>query len=170
MNKSKMKSSFGSNAVSFLLCIVGGLLIAFLIHLIPLYEYTVRGTSMFPSYEDGDIVTTIPIDKNVAIERFDVVIISPTPLSPKLIKRVVALPKETIQIDSFGRIIVNDFELSEEYIYTRGLITPFTSQSTNEITLSDDEYFAIGDNTGESNDSRAFGPIKLNQITAIVKN
>ena len=36
------------------------------------------------------------------------------------------------------------------------------------ITLTDDEYFCLGDNRNNSMDSRVFGPVKKSQISLVI--
>ncbi len=66
------------------------------------------------------------------------------------IKRIIALPGEKIQIKN-GRIFINGEVLTdlpfEDLIMTEGL-------AVDEITLGEDEYFLMGDNCNNSEDSR----------------
>lgn len=66
------------------------------------------------------------------------------------IKRIVGLPGEKLQIKD-GRIYINGEVLSdlpfEDLIMTEGL-------ALDEMTLGDEEYFVIGDNCNNSEDSR----------------
>ncbi|MBR1860992.1 MAG: signal peptidase I [Lachnospiraceae bacterium] len=75
-------------------------------------------------------------------------------------KRVVACPGDTVQIKN-GRLYVNG-ELSEyieSYISDPGI-------AENELTLENNEYFLMGDNPSESEDSRSsgIGPVLLTDI------
>jgi signal peptidase I len=73
-----------------------------------------------------------------------------------LIKRVIGLPGETIEI-SAGVV----------YIDGRPLNEPYARLSTGDSPsrrLSADEYFIMGDNRANSKDSRLFGPIPRDSI------
>ena len=114
----------------------------------------VDGDSMYPTLHDGDnlIVDKISYRFNDP-ERFDVIIF-PYPQNEKVfyIKRVIGLPGETIQIDYDGNIYIDDEILEEDYGY-EVMVNP--GIAADPITLGEDEYFVLGDNRNESNDSRA---------------
>lgn len=79
------------------------------------------------------------------------------------IKRVIALPGESIYIDENGAIFINGALLEEPY--GKETIQNAGSASTT-ITLKDDEYFVLGDNRNHSSDSRdpAVGLIHKDEI------
>lgn len=75
-----------------------------------------------------------------------------------LIKRVIGLPGETVQIQA-GRVSINGKRLEEPYI------PHFCERGCdNTWKLKDDEYFVLGDNRPNSLDSHAFGPINRTLI------
>lgn len=83
------------------------------------------------------------------------------------IKRVIGLPGETVQIKD-GKVYINDKELTDapfsDYIFTAGL-------AENTITLADDEYFLLGDNVNNSEDSRFLkvGNVKKAELLGRIK-
>ena len=76
------------------------------------------------------------------------------------VKRVVGLPGETIEGRS-GRVLVDGKPLDEPYLdqLARDGITPFARRR-----IPDDEYFMMGDNRGQSCDSREWGPVPRAKI------
>ena len=72
------------------------------------------------------------------------------------IKRVIGLPNDKIEIKD-GRVLVNGQTVNEPY--TQGATAPNRSW-----TLSDNQYFVMGDNRLNSLDSRIFGAISRSDI------
>jgi signal peptidase I len=113
----------------------------------------VSGSSMENTLSNGDNLIIDKISYRFRDpERFEVVVF-PYKLDEKtfFIKRVIGLPGETVYIDAKGTIYINGEKLEENYgrevIANPGL-------ASSEITLAEDEYFVLGDNRNNSEDSR----------------
>lgn len=113
----------------------------------------VNGASMYPTLKGKEIMLLNKLGK---IDRFDIVVLKIEEEDDNLIKRVIALPGESIEIKD-NTIFINDKALSDKY----GLGNTY---SIDKITLKDDEYYVLGDNRIISMDSRVFGPIKKKDI------
>ena len=120
----------------------------------------VEGQSMQPNFYTGQLVIVNRFAYYFAgPQRGDVVVLhDPKDTSQDFIKRIVALPDETIQIKE-GRVYINNVEIDEPYI------AEFCRNGCDGTwILQDDEYFVLGDNRNNSFDSHSFGPITRNLI------
>ena len=121
----------------------------------------VEGTSMLPRLEDRD---RLFINKFVyhisAIERGDVVVFRyPRDPEKSYIKRVIALPGDTLRIDH-GHVYVNGNLLHEPYVPPEYR----DNRSQAEMAIPADHYFMMGDHRSISSDSRDFGPVDRSLI------
>lgn len=81
--------------------------------------------------------------------------------SVMLLKRIVALPGETIAITN-GMVYINGKPLDEPYVKARA------RWQLQPITLAGNEYFLIGDNRGMDQREHEFGRAEANRIVGKV--
>lgn len=136
-------------------------------------NFKVDGTSMYPTLENGQfLIVNKLVYSEVDLEelsrflpfidpgddpkryvfhgpqRGDIIVLKdPRKPDTDLIKRVIGLPGETIEIVE-GRVYINDYLLEEPYIKT------VWHDNRPKITIPPGEYFVMGDNRDNSLDSR----------------
>lgn len=124
----------------------------------------VIGLSMYPTLNSDDLLIASKVDYHFhPPQRGDIVILKPPFGQSDLIKRVVGLPGDRFQIKD-GHVYINDRKLDEPYINPA---EPWTVNAfANEQVIPSGYYFVMGDNRNHSTDSRAFGPIRADDIEA----
>ncbi|HEC34457.1 MAG TPA: signal peptidase I [Chloroflexi bacterium] len=139
--------------------VLPAVLIALFINLFLAQATVVQGQSMEPGlYNDQRvIVEKITYRLIHAPRRGDVVIIEVPGQEEPLIKRVVALPGETVAVRS-GQVFINDQPLAEEWATRQG------GPDCPPTFVPPLHIFVMGDNRGHSNDSRSFGPVPFDQV------
>lgn len=144
--------------------------------------FEMAGPSMAPGYIEGDRVIVQKID--AAPKLGSVVVFRNPDEGFHQIKRVVGLPGDTIAVRE-GRLVRNGEPVPTEQIARHDdtlcleetldsktyRIKTSTADPTGDFgpaTLDDDRFFVLGDHRSRSQDSRAFGPVDREQITAVV--
>lgn len=142
-------SSVGQWTISILIVVV----IAYSIVTFGVQTVTMIGQSMDPALSNQDVVL---LNKRAYTfhdpERYDIIAFKLKEETDSYfnIKRIVGLPGETVQIKN-GKIFIDGDVLTdlpfEDLIMTEGL-------AMDGVTLGDNEYFVVGDNCNNSEDSR----------------
>lgn len=92
-------------------------------------------------------------------QRFDVVVLKvASQANELLIKRVIGLPGETVEIKD-GRVYVDGSPLEEPFV--RGETRPGRH---GRVVVPPLHVYVMGDNRDHSNDSRSFGPVPIDDI------
>lgn len=128
--------------------------------------FLVRGDSMAATVLPGDIILVSKTAYwNSEPKRGDVVVAVPNNVKERIIKRVVGMPGERIDIEK-GKLVVkerrNDEGLVLDEPYLNLPDTPDVGKT--HIRLDPKEYFLLGDNRYISIDSREIGPIGSEEI------
>lgn len=77
---------------------------------------SVPSASMYPTIKIGDRIVTTRILKKDSVERGDILVFFSKELDEMMIKRVIGLPNDRINIDSTGKLFVNGVEQVEDYV------------------------------------------------------
>ena len=142
-------SELGQWVVAILVVVI----LAYSIVTFGIQSVTMIGQSMDPALTNQDVVL---INKRAYTfsdpKRYDIIAFKLKEDSESYfnIKRIIGLPGETVQIKN-GKIFIDGNVLTdlpfEDLIMTEGL-------ALDEVTLGENEYFVIGDNCNNSEDSR----------------
>lgn len=161
----KDKKSVGRELLSLLGYLAVVLVVTFVIVNYVGVRTEVVGTSMTPTLENGDQLIVEKVSYYFTEpQRYDIIVF-PYPEDPKkhYIKRIIGLPGETVQIID-GYVYINGELLDEHY---GNEVMNNAGVASEPVVLGDDEYFVLGDNRNNSEDSRyaAVGNIKRSDIS-----
>jgi signal peptidase I len=116
------------------------------------------GPSMQPNLYVGYRVVTEKISYRLhPPERGDIVVVERDAPQKALIKRVMALPGEWVAVRD-GHTFINGQPVDEPWV------THFGGQDAGPLLVPEGHVFIVGDNRTVSHDSRAIGPVRIDQI------
>jgi len=133
----------------------------------------VDGTSMEPTLVDDQffLVDRISLLLRTPKRGEIVQFYHPLSLGTSVVKRVVGLPGETINIKSDKIVITTttgtEMILSEPYLPPQ-TYTTFREGWSARFVIPADSYFVLGDHRSVSVDSREFGPVHRKYITGLI--
>lgn len=140
---------FLSDTIKYIIFIVVILVIA--VYVVGLQQ--IVGPSMTPTLRNGDIVILDKLSYRFSeIKRDDIVALYYAD-TKFLVKRVVGLPGETVEFKD-NKLYINDKYYEEKYLDDDIVTDNFSLEKLNYTTIPDDMYLVLGDNRGDSMDSR----------------
>lgn len=127
--------------------ISGALILAFLINKFLLYKIYVPSASMYPTIKTGENIFVSRIYNCNDIKRGDIIVFYSKELGETLIKRVIGLPGETVEVKTNGTVWVNKIQIKESYVINKG-------GKIGSFNVPSGKYLFLGDNRADSYDSR----------------
>ena len=152
------------NLVEWIAIIAGALAVALIVKTFLIQAFFIPSLSMFPTLDEGDRVLVNKLSyKMHDVNRGDLVVFERPKGQPEseikdLIKRVIALPGETIEARE-GVVYIDGKELEESY-----LVDGVSTDNLPRQVIARGHVFVMGDNRGDSADSRVFGAIDEDTI------
>jgi signal peptidase I len=142
--------------------VLPAIILAIVVHLFLAQATVVFGQSMEPNLAPHQrlVVDKLTYRMRAPI-RNDIIVLDLPNIEDMLVKRIVGLPGETIEIRD-GIVLVDGQELPEPFPHDIGHATMYP------LKLGALEYFVMGDNRDNSNDSRSFGPVERESIVGRV--
>ena len=150
--------------VEWVLILAGALLVAFVVKTFLLQAFYIPSGSMEPTLEIQDRVLVNKLSYDLHdVNRGDIIVFRSPPGEESssvkdLIKRVIALPGETVEARD-GKIFIDGRQLEEPYIRDGVVTGPLEPRQ-----IPPGQVWVMGDNRSNSKDSRFFGPIDQDLI------
>jgi signal peptidase I len=130
--------------------------------------FIVSGTSMVPTFQNGNYLIVDKISYELSNPKRDDVVVFRYPgnTAEFFIKRIIGLPGETVDINGNDVTITNaahpnGFKLDEPFVVSPG-------NNETHYVLTNNQYFVMGDNRPFSSDSRYWGPVSRNLLVGRV--
>ncbi len=153
------KNKIAKEILEWALTIIIPVVAALLIHQYLFTFARVDGTSMLDTLHENNIMGVSRLHYRLnEPQRGEIITCNyPEDGNKLFVKRIIGLPGETIEIRE-GTVYIDGEPIAETYL------TRVDDQSMDPITLAKDEIFVMGDNRPVSRDSRAVGPLTLDEI------
>lgn len=163
--------ALGKFLLEFIQSIVLALSVFVLFYLFVAQPNEVKGSSMYPNFEDKEYLLTEKISYQFGDpKRGDVVIFKAPASEPcaadecEYIKRVIGVPGDTVMVRE-GEVYVNGELLDQSFLPTKVYSSPgeYMEEGVEKV-VPEGEYLCFGDNRPNSRDGREFGPIARDLI------
>ncbi|SQI02726.1 signal peptidase I [Clostridium perfringens] len=136
------------NLKEYVVIIFTAIVLTLLINKFLLFKIVVPTPSMAPTIEPGDQLFAIRIHNLSKMERGDMIVFYSKEFDERMIKRLIGLPGDKVEIKEDGTVNVNNEKLDEPYIKYLG------GKVNMNFEVPEDKYLLLGDNRDNSKDAR----------------
>ncbi len=129
--------------------VVIAIVLAILLNKFVFFNIEVPTGSMIPAIKEGDRIFVLKNHSAKTLERGDIVVFHNDEVHKDLVKRLIGLPGENIEIKHDGSVYINGDFLEEPYVKN-------PSNLTGNFTVPEGNYLFFGDNRSGSEDARSW--------------
>jgi signal peptidase I len=156
-----------SSTMEWVIVIAAAVLVAVLLRTFVVQTFYIPSDSMVPTLQKNDRVVVNKLSYHLHdVHRGDIVVFTTPPGVNKsfkdLVKRVIGLPGETVEARR-GKVSINGKQLNESY-----LPADVTTSDFGPVRVPPDTLWVMGDNRGDSEDSRFFHAIPQKTVVGRV--
>lgn len=157
LSKKKKPSALGEILSLSLIALI----VVFPIRFFIAQPFIVSGSSMDPTFHDGQYLIVDQLTYHFeAPQRSDVIVFKyPKDPSKYFIKRVIGVPGDTLTIDG-DVVTIKNAQNEQGFVLQEPYVRHMQPNSSVTETLGAHEYFVMGDNRDASSDSRVWGVLR----------
>jgi signal peptidase I len=137
------KKIFGDWVMPIILAII----LAILINRFLFYKIRIPSASMHPTIKVGDRIIVTKVYDKTKLKRSDIVVFYSNELKDTLIKRLIGLPGDEIDIKENGQVFINGSKSEEPYVV-------YNENLAKRFKVPENKYLFLGDNRARSWDAR----------------
>jgi len=139
-----VRTFFRDIVITLILAVVIFLLLQFTVQ-----SFIIIGSSMQPNFQDGErlVINKLVYRLREPARGEVIVFLPPNGQQPDYIKRIIGLPGETVEVKD-GVVYIDDHPLDEPY-----QLNELPKYTLSKQIVPSNEYFVLGDNRNNSNDS-----------------
>lgn len=128
--------------------------------------FYVKGASMEPNFYEHEYLLIDELTYRMrAPQRGEVIVFKyPDDQKENFIKRIIGLPGERVKVSNGQVMVYNESHPEGIIVQENYLPKDLATNGDQTVALGQDEFFVLGDNRGNSYDSRRFGPVPRSLI------
>lgn len=127
--------------------IILAIILAILINRFLFYKVKVPSGSMYPTIKVGDRIIVTKVYDKTKLKRSDIVVFYSNELKDRLIKRLIGLPGDEVDIKDNGQVYINGLKSEEPYVV-------YNENLGKHFKVPENKYLFFGDNRAHSWDAR----------------
>ena len=132
----------------WILPIVAAIIIAFIINKVIFFNVSVPTGSMLPTINLDDKILVTRVHNKNNLKHGEIIVFHSDELEEDLIKRLIGLPNDEVEIKEDGSVYINKEKINESYVVNPG------GKAGVKFKVPEDSYFFMGDNRINSLDAR----------------
>lgn len=132
----------------WILPILAAIIIAFIINKVIFFNVSVPTGSMLPTINLNDKILVTRVHNANNLKHGDIIVFHSDELNEDLIKRLIGLPNDEVDIRDDGSVYVNKVKVNESYVLNPG------GKAGMKFKVPEGSYFFMGDNRINSLDAR----------------